>query len=182
MATRPPRLEALHGLRAQHEGVTPTGLRDNAIRRGALAPGPIAPLVRTRGQHVEFVPVATSEARRGAGGAASLTAERDSPMLLIREVMYCKPGKVRPLVDKFKAMSKLSEKAGMPKMRILTDVAAEQYWTLIAEMEVESLGAFEKMFDPKSMSAEDQKEFENVMKGYHDLVDRGRREVYKIEG
>jgi len=25
-------------------------------------------------------------------------------------------------------------------------------------------------------------EFESVMKGYHDLVDHGRREIYKIEG
>jgi hypothetical protein len=33
-------------------------------------------------------------------------------MLLIREIMYCKPGKVRPLVDKFLAMSKLGEKSG----------------------------------------------------------------------
>jgi hypothetical protein len=182
MATRPPRREALRAIHAPHEVATPTGLEDNALHRGAAAPSRSAPLVRSTRQHVEFVTVATSEGRRGAGGAASPTPERNTPMLLIREVMYCKPGKVRPLVDKFKAMSKLSEKAGMPKMRILTDVAAEQYWTLIAEMEVESLGAFEKMFDPKSMSAEDQKEFENVMKGYHDLVDRGRREVYKIEG
>lgn len=33
-------------------------------------------------------------------------------MLLVREVMYCKPGKVRPLVEKFVAMSGLMEKAG----------------------------------------------------------------------
>jgi predicted AlkP superfamily phosphohydrolase/phosphomutase len=102
-------------------------------------------------------------------------------MLLIREIMYCKPGKVRGLVEKFQAMSKLSVKSGMPKMRILTDLAGEQYWTLIAEMEVPTLAAFEKMFDPQSMSAEDQKEFENIMKGYHDLVDRGKREIFKIE-
>lgn len=43
-------------------------------------------------------------------------------MLLIREIMYCKPGKVRPMVEKFLAMSKLSAKAGMPKMRVMTDL------------------------------------------------------------
>jgi len=96
-------------------------------------------------------------------------------MLVIREVMYCKPGKVRALVDKFKGMSKLTQKAGMGKMRILTDVAAEQYWTLIAEMEVPNLAAFEKMFEPQAMNAADQKEFDDLMKGYHDLVDHGRR-------
>jgi hypothetical protein len=30
--------------------------------------------------------------------------------------------------------------------------------------------------------SEDMKEFENLMKGYHDFVDHGRREIYKIEG
>jgi hypothetical protein len=34
-----------------------------------------------------------------------------NPMLLIREIMYCKPGKVRPMVDKFLAMARLNEQA-----------------------------------------------------------------------
>ena len=52
---------------------------------------------------------------------------REIAMLLIREVMYCKPGKVRPLVDKFLAMNKLSRKGGMPVMRVMTDFCAERY-------------------------------------------------------
>ena len=99
-------------------------------------------------------------------------------MLLIREVMYCKPGKVRPLVEKFIAMSKLGEKQGWGKMRIMTDVSAERYWTLVSEMEVPSLEAFMAM----GQDGEDMKEFEEIMKGYHDLVDYGRREIYNIEG
>ena len=39
-------------------------------------------------------------------------------MLLIRDIMYCKPGKVRPMVEKFLAMSKLGVKMGMPRMRV----------------------------------------------------------------
>jgi hypothetical protein len=103
-------------------------------------------------------------------------------MLVIRELMYCKPGKVRPLVEKFKAMNKIGEKAGMPKMRLLTDFAAERYWTVVAEMEVPNLEAFEKMMSGEGMSEADGKAFEEVMKGYHDLVDHGRREIYKLEG
>src|SRR3954464_8544664 len=103
-------------------------------------------------------------------------------MLLIREIMYCKPGKVRPMVEKFKAMAPLNQKLGMPKMRIMTDFCAEQYWTIVAEMEVESLEAFEKMMAPPAGSDADMKQFEEIMKGYHDLVDRGKREIYKIEG
>ena len=98
-------------------------------------------------------------------------------MLLIRDLMYCKPGKVRPMVDKFLAMAKLSEKKGMGKMRITTDVSAERYWTVVSEMEVPSLEAFMAMGQ-----SGDMKEFDEIMKGYHDLVDYGRREIYKIEG
>ena len=103
-------------------------------------------------------------------------------MYLIREIMYCKPGQVRPLVEKFTAMSRLGEKVGMPKMRIMTDLAADRYWTLVAEMEVESLQAFEdSMRGPQGATEADQKEFESIMKGYHDLVQSGRREIYRIE-
>ena len=102
-------------------------------------------------------------------------------MYLIREIMYCKPGKVRAMTEKFIAMSKLSEKLGMPKMRIMTDFCAEQYWTLVGEMEVEDLGQFEKLMANPAGSKEDMKKFEEIMKDYHDLVDHGKREIYKIE-
>ena len=65
-------------------------------------------------------------------------------MYRIREIMYCKPGKVRPLVEKFLAMQKLAEKIGMPKMRIMTDFCADRYWTVVSEMDVESMAQFEK--------------------------------------
>ena len=103
-------------------------------------------------------------------------------MFIVRDVMYCKPGKVRPLVEKFLAMSKLTERAGMGNMRIMTDMCAEQYWTLVSEMEVPSLKAFEDMMSPTGMSEADAKEFERIMDGYHDLVDHGKREIYKLEG
>ena len=103
-------------------------------------------------------------------------------MLLVRDIMNCKPGKVRPLVEKFLAMSKLSEKSGMGKMRIMTDFSAERYWTVVSEMEVPSLKAFEDMMSGMGQNEQAMKEMESIMKGYHDLVDHGRREIYKIEG
>jgi hypothetical protein len=99
-------------------------------------------------------------------------------MLLIRDIMYCKPGKVRPMVEKYLKMAKLGEKKGMGKMRVLTDVSAERYWTVVSEFEVPSLEAFMAM----GQNSEEMKEFEEIMKGYHDLVDHGRREIYTIEG
>jgi hypothetical protein len=103
-------------------------------------------------------------------------------MLLVREIMYCKPGKVRPMVEKFQAMAQLGAKTGMPPMRIMTDFCGERYWTLVAEMEVTSLDEFERMMSGAGQDAAAMKEMEEIMKGYHDLLDYGRREVYKIEG
>lgn len=102
-------------------------------------------------------------------------------MLLIREVMYCKPGKVRPMVEKFVAMSKINERLGLGKMRVMTDFCAERYWTIVAEFEVQSMLAFEEMMQGKGMTPEATKEMETLMQGYHDLVDHGRREIWKLE-
>jgi hypothetical protein len=101
-------------------------------------------------------------------------------MYLVRDIMYCKPGKVRPLLDKFKAMAKLGERMGWGKMRLLTDVCSERFWTLVTEFEVEDLKAFEEMNSMQG-SPEDMKEMERLMSGYHDLVDHGKREIYRIE-
>ena len=55
-------------------------------------------------------------------------------MLLIREVFFCKPGKVRPMVEKFKAMNAVMDKMGLGKSRIMTDLSAERYWTVVVRM------------------------------------------------
>lgn len=102
-------------------------------------------------------------------------------MLLVREVFHCKPGKVRGLVEKFSAMNKLQEKTGLGRMRIMTDFSGERYWTLVSEYEVASMKAFEEMMQGTGYDEETTKEFENIMKGYHDLIESGHREFYKIE-
>ena len=98
-------------------------------------------------------------------------------MFLIRDIMYCKPGKARAMVEKFVALSKLSQKMGFGSMRIMTDVSAEQYWTVVSEVEVASL----EEFAARSRQSMEIKEFHEVMAGYHDLIDHGRREIYVVE-
>jgi len=98
-------------------------------------------------------------------------------MFLVRDIMFCKPGKARPMVEKFKALSKLGQQMGLGNMRVMTDVSAERYWTVVSEIEVASLEQHAEM-TRKSM---ENKEFQEAMKGYHDLVDHGRREIYTIE-
>ena len=98
-------------------------------------------------------------------------------MFLVRDIMYCKPGKARPMVEKMQKLAKLSHKMGFGAMRIMTDVSAERYWTVVSEIEVEHLEALAEQ-SRKSMQ---DPEFQEAMHGYHDLVDHGRREIYKIE-
>jgi hypothetical protein len=98
-------------------------------------------------------------------------------MLLIRDVFYCKPGQVRPLVEKFKKMNQVSQKLGLGSARLMTDLSAERYWTVVSEWEVKNLAEFEELMS-RSMET---KELEEAMKGYHDFVDHGRREIYTIE-
>jgi hypothetical protein len=102
-------------------------------------------------------------------------------MLVIREVFHCKPGKVRAMVEKFQAMAKLMPSNQSQGMRVLTDFAGERYWTVVAEMQVASMAEFEKMMNGEGMSEADGKKMEKIMEGYHDLVDQGYREVFKIE-
>jgi hypothetical protein len=98
-------------------------------------------------------------------------------MFLVRDIMYCKPGQARPMVQRFLALGKLTQQMGFGPMRVMTDVSAERYWTVVSEMEVESLEKFSEM-TRKSM---EMKEFQDAMKGYHDHVAEGRREIYQLE-
>lgn len=98
-------------------------------------------------------------------------------MFLVRDIMYCRPGQARPMVQKFLALSKLMQPMGFGAMRVMTDVSAERYWTVVAEVEVDSLERYAEV----SRQTMALKEFQEAMKGYHDLIDQGRREIYQIE-
>lgn len=98
-------------------------------------------------------------------------------MVLVREVIQCKPGKVKEMVGKFNGVSDVMESLGMPRFRVYTDLAAEHFWTLVAQIEVESVDAFLEM-EGRIMANEKARE---VMTGYHDLIAHGRREIYRVE-
>lgn len=99
-------------------------------------------------------------------------------MYVIRDIMYCKPGQVRPMVEKFRSVSKAMEQSGLRPVRILTDVSAERYWTVVAEFEAESLD----QFAAESRATMSDEKVRKILQGYHDLVDGGRREIYMVEG
>ena len=76
-------------------------------------------------------------------------------------------------MDTFVALSKIGQQMGFGPMRVMTDVSAERYWTVVSEMEVESL----EQYTETSRKSMEIKEVQDVMKGYHDLVDHGRRDL-----
>lgn len=98
-------------------------------------------------------------------------------MYVIREILHCKPGKVRHMVDKFKGLSAALKNMGHEPLRLLTDVTGEPYWTLIAEAQVEKIDDFFAM--EQTLTANES--LRKTMADYHDLVEDGRREIYRLE-
>ena len=109
--------------------------------------------------------------------AGERRSERSDVMYVIREVLNCKPGKVRQMVEKFTQISMVLTDMGHEPMRILTDVTGEPYWTVIAEATVEKIDDFFAM-EQKLTTNETLRK---TRADYHDLVDRGRREIYRLE-
>ena len=98
-------------------------------------------------------------------------------MYVIREVLHCKPGKVRQMAEKFRAISHALQEMGHEPMRLLTDVTGEPFWTIVAEAKVEKIDDF---FAVEQKLTADERVRE-AMADYHDLVESGRREIFRLE-
>jgi hypothetical protein len=93
-------------------------------------------------------------------------------MYVVRETFTAKPGKAGALAKLFKEV--MSE---MPRMkpRVLTDYIAN-FNTVVLESECENLSEFDKTMQ-EYMSRQDLRD---KMKGYTEMYQEGRREVYKV--
>jgi hypothetical protein len=98
-------------------------------------------------------------------------------MFVIREVLHCKPGKVRQMVEKLGRISAVLKDMGEEPMRLMTDVTGEPFWTVVAEAQVERIEDFFAV-EQKLMTNE---QLRQTMADYHDLVENGRREIFRIE-
>ena len=98
-------------------------------------------------------------------------------MYVIRAVLNCKPGKVRQMVEKFRSISTALKEMGQEPLRVLTDVTGEPYWTIVAEARVEKIDDFFAMEEKLTTN----ETLRTTMADYHALVDRGRREIYRLE-
>ena len=99
-------------------------------------------------------------------------------MFLIREIMHCKPGKAGEMVKRFKLMEPIMSEFGLKgTQRVMTDMSGESYWTVVSEVEVDGIEQYlsmtrQTMTDPR---------MQTIMQGYHDFVESGKREIFKIE-
>jgi hypothetical protein len=98
-------------------------------------------------------------------------------MYVVREILHCKPGKVRQMVEKFRIISTALTELGHEPLRLLTDVSGERFWTIVAEATVPTIDDFFAT-EQKLMANETLRQ---SMADYHDLVESGRREIYRIE-
>jgi hypothetical protein len=97
-------------------------------------------------------------------------------MYVVRDVFRCKPGHSKSVAEKFKKSFALMEKTqGGGSARVLVDYVTN-YWTVVMEIEVESLAEFERQMTEYSSSVE----FRELMKGYMDEVEGGHREIFRI--
>jgi len=93
-------------------------------------------------------------------------------MFVVRETFTCKPGKASQLAKLFKDVM-----SDMPRMkpRVSTDFIGN-FNTVVLETEANDLGEFEKTMQDY-MSRQDLRD---KMKGYTELYQAGKREVFKV--
>jgi hypothetical protein len=93
-------------------------------------------------------------------------------MFVVRETFIAKPGKASQLAKLFKEVM-----GEMPRMkpRISTDFIAN-FNTVVLETEANDLNEFEKTMQ-EYMSRQDLRD---KMKGYTELYQEGKREVFKV--
>lgn len=93
-------------------------------------------------------------------------------MLIIREVFTAKPGMASKLVALFQDVI-----AALPdmKVRVLTDVVGP-FNTVVMETEAASMGEFEQRMKEYAS----RQDLHDRMKGYADMYETGRREIYRV--
>jgi hypothetical protein len=97
-------------------------------------------------------------------------------MLIVRETFIAKPGQAGKLAKLFKRAF-----AGQTHSRVLTDFIGN-YNTVVMEMEVENLAAFEEQFNQyKAGNMGDiEPEVLEELKNYTQFWESGKREVFQV--
>ena len=98
-------------------------------------------------------------------------------MYVIREVLNCKPGKVRQMVEKFRSISTVLKEMGQEPLRVLDRCDGRA----LLDHRRRGEGRKSMIFSPMEQTLTTNETLRKTMADYHDLVDRGRREIYRLE-
>lgn len=95
-------------------------------------------------------------------------------MIIVHDVVICKPGNASKLAKKFKEAMAGNEEL----VNILTDMTG-QYNKVVMVTKYESLTAYEQSWQKYQQDTEAMKKMEQVMAGYTDMYLTGSREIYQ---
>ena len=93
-------------------------------------------------------------------------------MYVLRESFTAKPGQASKLAKMFKEILPMGARR---KARVLTD-AVGQFNSVVIETEVDSMSDLDNL----QKEYETRTDIRDRMKGYTDLYETGRREIYKV--
>lgn len=96
-------------------------------------------------------------------------------MIVIRNIFRIRPGAMKQALALVKRGQALTAQTGFSRSRALTDVAAD-FYTLVFEIECESLQQFEQGLSQNFGSAEWQSWYQE----FTPLIQGGRREIFHI--
>lgn len=97
-------------------------------------------------------------------------------MYVVRGIFQCKPGKAGELAGRFKkTIPSMEAEDRFLNCRVMVDAVAD-YWTVVLEAEFNSLSDFEHHMAEYSARAD----VREAMAGYMDLVEGGRREIFRL--
>lgn len=96
-------------------------------------------------------------------------------MILIRNIFRLKFGQAKPALAAMQELRGLLKKSGKSS-RLLTDLAGTPFYTLVHEIEFESLAALEKEMQGMMGSAE----FRPLYERFVTYCESGSREIYNI--
>jgi heme-degrading monooxygenase HmoA len=94
-------------------------------------------------------------------------------MIIVHDIFICKPGNASKVARLFKEVMSGQKEV----VSILTDLTGE-FNRVIMVTQWESLSAWEKSWE--TMNSEEGKKMQEKMKGYTDLYQTGKREIFRM--
>ena len=96
-------------------------------------------------------------------------------MIIVHDIVICKPGNASKLAKMFKEAMGNSDEV----LHIMTDMTG-QYNKVIMVSKFENLAAYEQSWEKYKQDTEAMKKMSETMKGYHDMYLTGSREIYQV--